>query len=124
MQPDVSTETNNEDGLIASGFPLRTTSVVVSTGQNLTRGAVLGRKDADGQYILSDSGAADGSEAIRAILAEDVDATAADKTAVAYLTGTFNQHKLTFGPGHDPATVATQNAMADRNLYLVDSLQA
>lgn len=120
----VSSEVNNEDGLLAGEFPLTTKSVVISNGQNLTRGAVLGRVTGSGEYILSLAAAGDGSDAIRAVLAEDVDATGGAQTATAYLTGKFNQNKLTFGAGHDASTVATQNEMEDRNLYLVDSVQA
>lgn len=124
MSPSVSTESFAESDLLAGSFPLEVESVVVSSGQNLARGAVLGRITVSGEYVLSLSAAGDGSEVIRGVLAEAVDSTGGDVTALAYVTGKFNQNKLTFGTGHNPATVATQNAMADRNLYLVDSVQA
>nr|VFJ91539.1 MAG: Bacteriophage lambda head decoration protein D [Candidatus Kentron sp. H]VFJ92549.1 MAG: Bacteriophage lambda head decoration protein D [Candidatus Kentron sp. H]VFJ99407.1 MAG: Bacteriophage lambda head decoration protein D [Candidatus Kentron sp. H] len=46
-----------------------------------------------------------GSQDPHAILAEDVDATDADKSAVIYLSGEFDRDALTFGEGHDADSV-------------------
>lgn len=93
------------DSLHAGDFPIRTEKVVVITGQNLTRGALLGKITASGKVNLSLSAAADGSQTPYAILAEDVDATSADKEAVAYISGDFNQDAITYGTAHTAATV-------------------
>lgn len=84
----------------ASDHPVRTTKVTILTGQNLTEGAVIGKITASSKHILSLSGAADGSQTPDLILAEDVDATAADVEAIAYLAGHFVGSELTVGTGH------------------------
>lgn len=81
-----------------------TDSITLDTG-NLVRGAVLGKITATGKYVLSASAASDGSQTPVAILAEDADASAADKVTVAYLTGEFNGTALTLGAGHTLASV-------------------
>ena len=101
----MTTYTYTADTLLAGSFPLTTDSVTILTGQDLTRGAVLGRITASGKFILSLSAAGDGSETPYAVLAEDVDATAADKVATVYLTGEFNEDALTIGTGHTAAGI-------------------
>lgn len=77
----------------------------IASGQNLTRGAVLGRVTANGKLKLVDKNATDGSQNVYAILAEDVDATAADKVAPVYLTGEFNENALILATGTTAADV-------------------
>lgn len=100
----METDTYDPNGLIAGDFPLLTRTITVKSGQNLTRGAVLGI-DSTGKALLSLSGASDGSQNPAAILAFDVNATGGDKTAKAYFTGEFNAAKLTIGTGHTAASV-------------------
>ena len=69
-----------------------------------------------GKHILCDSAAVNGSQTPVAILAEGCDASAADKTAVAYITGAFNQAALTYG-GADTADTH-RAALRDLNIYL------
>jgi len=78
--------------------------------------SVLGFKTADGKAVLSDDGAADGSEVPKAILAYEVDATSAEVTAQAYFEGCFNPGLLVFGGTHDAASVKT--GLEGRNIYL------
>lgn len=85
------------DELIAGGITPPSLKVTVLTGQNLVRGSVLGKITASGKYILSLSGAVDGSEVPDVILAHDVDATAADQEAMAYTGGIFNADSVTWG---------------------------
>lgn len=97
--------THTHDNLIGGDAVAAVTeSIVLDTG-NLTRGALLGRITASGKWVLSASAAADGSQVPRAVLAEDADATAADVTTVAYLSGEFNTAAMTFGAGHTAASV-------------------
>lgn len=98
-----------------------TESIVLDTG-NLTRGALLGRITASGKYVLSLSAATDGSEVPVAILAEDTDATSADKTTIAYFTGEFNATAMTFGTGHTAAS--TQAGLRDLGIFLKTNLAA
>jgi hypothetical protein len=100
-------ETYIPDSLFGgSAMPIVADSMIIAAGQNLKRGAVLGQITASGKGKLVNSAntgaAADGSETIYAILAEDVNATT-DKTAAVYLTGEFNENALTFG-GADTST--------------------
>ena len=110
------------DNLIAgTAVNMVTESIVLDTG-NLTRGAVLGRITATGKWVLSASAASDGSQVPRAILAEGADATAADLTTVAYLTGEFNSTALTFGAGHTAAS--TLDVLRDAGIFLKTNLAA
>lgn len=79
--------------------------VTIISGQNLTRGAVLGKITASGKYNLSLSGASDGSQTPDLILAENCDATSGDKVALAYARGDFNANALTLGTDHTVASI-------------------
>jgi hypothetical protein len=115
-------ETYTPDNLIAGGFPLTTGGITVASGQILSRGAVLGEKTADGQGVLVDSTAVDGSENPYCILAEDVDASAAAVEAPVYLSGEFNEDALAFG-GTD--TIATHRAaLRDLSLFTTTNVSA
>lgn len=114
--------TYTPDSLHAGDFPIRTRKVTIITGQNVVRGAVLGRITASGKYNLSLSAAGDGSQTPIAILAEDVDATAADKEAVVYISGDFNSTALTLGTAHTVASIT--EGLRDLNIYLHTPIDA
>jgi hypothetical protein len=109
-------ETYTPDTLIGGEYPVVTDVVTILSGQNLNRGALLGKITASGKYILCDSAAVDGSEAPKVILAEDCDASAADKQAIVYLSGAFNQDSVVFG-GADTSDTH-RAALRDLNIYL------
>ncbi|MCK2086790.1 head decoration protein [Thauera aromatica] len=93
------------DGLIAGNAHLLVArKVTVKSGQNLVRGAVIG-KDGDDKYLLSLSAASDGSQTPDLIMAEACDASAADKQALAYERGDFNANALTLGTAHTVASI-------------------
>lgn len=93
------------DKLFVSGaFPVVTDTLVISSGQNLTRGTVLGIVTTGGEAVKVDSTAVDGSAVAYAILAQDTDATLADVTAPVYLTGEVNGDALIFGGTDTKAT--------------------
>lgn len=96
--------TYTPDNLQADDFPLMTDTVTIVAGQNLKRGAVLGKITASGKYKLSASAAGDGSEVLDVVLLQDTDATAADTAAPVALTGAFNARALIFGAGHNAAS--------------------
>ena len=77
-----------------------TEGITLASGQNLKRGALLGKVTATGKYKLSVATATDGSEDPIAILAQDTNASSADTKTVAYLSGEFNESAITFGSGH------------------------
>lgn len=94
------------DGLInGNAHLLIPRKVTILSGQNIARGAVLGKITASGKYILSLSGASDGSQTPDLILAESVDATGGDKEAIAYARGDFNAGALTLGASHTVASI-------------------
>lgn len=94
------------DALIAGNAHLLVgRTVTIIAGQNLTRGAVLGKITASGKYNLSLSAAVDGSQTPDLVLAEDCDATAADTQALAYERGDFNANALTLGTAHTVASI-------------------
>ena len=104
------------DRLFAGEFPRADRKVTIISGQNLTRGAVLGLITASGKYNLSLSAAVDGSAVPEAILAEDVDATAGDKEGLVYLTGEFNEDALTIGAAHTADSI--RQGLRDKGIFL------
>lgn len=103
--PNPTVSTYTPDQLLAGDFPQMLDTVTLVSGQNLKRGAVLGRITATGKYSSSLSAAEDGSQSPVAVLAEDCDASAADAVAVVYLTGELRGSSLLLGTGHTLATV-------------------
>lgn len=122
LQPKFSSESYTPDQLHAGDFPIRTQDITVLSGQNLTRGALLGKITASGKYVLSLAGAGDGSQTPVAILAEDVDASAGDKSGIAYISGDFNENAITYGTGHTADGV--RDGLRDLNIYLHKPVRA
>jgi len=110
------------DLLIGGDHPIRTLGITIASGQNLTRGALLGKVTATGKYILSLSAAVDGSQTPVGILGEDVNATSGDQVSFEYVAGDFNSNKMTFGTGHTAASV--REALHARSIYLHDAIPA
>lgn len=107
------------DNLIAGDFPLVTQDETVLSGESVVRGELMGKITASAKLKPCDSTASDGSEAPYAIMAEDVDASAADAAGITYHSGQFNQDAVTFG-GTD--TAATHRAaMRALGLHLMPS---
>lgn len=104
------------DQLIVGTFPVVMDKVTLLAGATYVRGSVLGIITASQKAKLVDKAQADGSQTAYAILAETVDATAADKVAPVYLSGEFNQDKLVFG-GTDTAA-DHKAALRNLNIYL------
>lgn len=114
--PPISEESYAFDALLAGDFPRVTEKVTVITGQTLARGAVVGIITASSKATLSASAAGDGSETPVAVLAEAVDASAADVEAVVYRTGEFNEDAITLGTGHTVASV--KDGLRQRSIFL------
>lgn len=110
------------DNLFAGEQPVQTRKVTLVSGQNLTRGALLGRITTGGKYTLSLSAAGDGSNTPRAILAHDVDASGGDKDALVYEAGDFNELAVTFGTAHTADTV--RDGLRGLGIYLHKNLGA
>ncbi|SDX90244.1 Bacteriophage lambda head decoration protein D [Albimonas donghaensis] len=114
-----TTETYDPSGLLAGGFPVFVEKATIADSVALAAGAVLGRITTGGKYLLSASGASDGSQAPKAILAEAADASDGDVEALVYVAGSFDVDKLSFGTGHTAASVATALRAAQAPLFLV-----
>mgnify|MGYP000054456464 CR=1 FL=1 len=105
MPASFSSTSSTVDNLIGGGHSVLSRSITLLSGQNLVRGAVLGKITTGGKYILSLSGASDGSQTPDAILAETTDASAADKVTVAYFNGDYQSGGLTLGASHTIASI-------------------
>lgn len=107
MNAQFTTEgVSTPDALIAGNHHLLVgRKVTILAGQNRKRSDVLGKVTASSKYVLSLSASADGSQTPDAILAEDCDATAGDKQAMAYFRGDFNASALTLGASHTVASI-------------------
>lgn len=93
-----------QSNLIFGDFPVEAAEVTIKSGENLTAGTVIGKITSTGKCVKSLSASSDGSQNVYAILADDCDASAGDKKASAFITGSFNENALTFGTGHTAAS--------------------
>lgn len=110
------------DLLVGGDHTIRTLGVTIASGQNLLRGALLGKVTATGKFILSLAAATDGSQNPVGILGEDVNATAGDVVSFEYVAGDFNSNSMTFGTGHTLASV--REVLHGRSIYLHDAIPA
>jgi len=106
--------------LLVGADDVITRSITLISGQNLKRGALLGKITTGGKYNLSLSAAADGSQTPNAILAEDCDASGGDKVTIAYFAGTFDENAVTYGTEHTAASV--REGLRGKNINLQSSL--
>ena len=104
--------------IIATDHDLFSATLTLASGQNVTRGTVLGQITSGGKLNKSLSAAVDGSQVPMAIAAEDKDASAGDKSILVYLAGGFKEGRLTFGASHTAAS--TKVALAQKGIYLYD----
>jgi hypothetical protein len=100
----MTTETYTPGDMIVGDFPILTAVVTIASGADLARGSVLGRVTVGGKFQLAADGS-DGSEVPAAILATAAKAASGDVTATVYLTGQFDESKLTFGTNQTAATL-------------------
>jgi len=112
---------SGRDRLIAGDFPIDTKSITLISGQNLTRGTLLGKITASGKYTKSLAASSDGSQTPEAILAEACDASAGDKKTTIYQTGQFNQNAVIFGTGHTAATTAA--GLRNKSIFLKTAIR-
>jgi len=98
-------ETNTHDNLLAGGFPIVTDREILLSGQNLERGALLGKisdtGSDQGKLKQCDSGNSDGSETAYAILVSDADASSDDLYCDVYKAGEFNSEAVGMATGDD-----------------------
>lgn len=104
-RPGFSKDSYTPKEIYASEHPRITRGVTIAAGQVLERGALLGKVTASGAYVLSVAAAEDGSQTPVAVLADDVNASAAADGAVVYEAGHFEGRHLTYGAGHTADSV-------------------
>lgn len=92
--------------------PHKTRVVTIASGADVVKGAVLGIVTASGKYVLSTTGASNGSQIPVAIAAHNIEASGADGIGEVFYMGTFDGSKLTYGASHTAATVDAAFAAA------------
>ncbi len=120
IDPQYTSENRYYDTLVAGDKHIVTDRATLISGQNLTRGAALGKITASGKLTQLDSGASDGSENPYALLTEDCDASKTDTTCTIYLEGEFNENEVGFVTGDTAATFF--DAFRDLGIILKNSL--
>lgn len=108
-------ETYEYDNLIIGG-PVVTDGGTLILGQNLARGAVLGKITASDKLTLSLSASIDGSEVPYAVLNEAADATTSDKNVPLIMVAQINEDALVFGADHTKDT--TRNTLRTIGIHL------
>lgn len=73
---------------------MQVANIVVVSGQNLTKGTLLGKITASGKYKKLDTTAVDGSQTLVGILGIDCNASGGDEKAYMYVHGEFNKAEL------------------------------
>lgn len=92
----LTTATNDADNLFGGDHPPVSMPIVMTSGQNLVRGTVLGRVTATGKYAAyDDDGDDNGCRTAVCILGEDCDASAGEEKTFAYFHGEFLESALT-----------------------------
>lgn len=91
----MTTQTPPQENLLGAHPPIEIPIVLIS-GENLSRGHVLGKITASGKYTGYDNDLTDGAETAVAILAQDTDASAADEKTIAYVHGEFQDAGLSW----------------------------
>jgi hypothetical protein len=115
-------DTFTPDNLIAgTEVPQLVKAVSLKAAQGVVkRGTVLGIISADGLAIPVNNAAADGSQTANCILVKDVDTTAGNVVAEAYVSGLFNRQALIFG-GDDTA-VDHEAKLREIGIFLSDNI--
>lgn len=108
--------TRTYDELRAGEFGFVTEEVTIASGHNISRGMCLGRNTSTGEWEPVDDAAADGTEVLRGVLAEDVDTSGGSaKKAVIYRNGVFNESVVAFGG--DDTVSDHRTAAAEKGIY-------
>lgn len=123
FNPGMISDAYVPDQLIAGDLKIVTDNVTIASGAGVVvRGSVLGKITASGKYIVSATAAVDGSQNPVAILADTVDATAADHVAGVYIQAEVNGNALTLGAGWTVTTIKA--ALQPLSLYVKTPVSA
>lgn len=101
-----------------AGVPVVTGLRTILSGQGvLKKGTALAKNSAGKMVILGTA-----SATANCVLAEDVDATSADATALVYLSGHFNRNNLVVNTGYT-ITDADVEAFRAAGIYVENSMK-
>lgn len=114
----VTSTTHDDTVLIAGDHYSQSPITVVSGTAAMVKGQLVGILTATFKYTDYDPAAADGSEIPRAILSEDVDASAADVDTMALFSGVYNADAITWPTVTDAQKNAAIKAMRDAGIIL------
>lgn len=106
-----TTADRTTDSLIGDHPPV-IIPVVLASGENLTRGHVLGVITASGKYTGYDADVATGEEVARAVLMEDTDASAGDAKTTALVHGVVRAADLTWDDEANDKAAGIKNLRA------------
>ncbi|MFH5187118.1 head decoration protein [Paenibacillus sp. TAB 01] len=112
----ISTYSMSYANLVVGSEPVVTTAVTLKAGRAYVAGSVIGLATADDKGSLVDSTKTDGTENVYGVLADNIDATAADAPGVVYLKAELNGAALVFG-GTDTLDTHKQS-MRNIGLYV------
>ena len=115
-------ENFSPDRLISGRSQLVSETCTLATGQNLPRGALVGRIAASNKMTLCTAAASDGSQAPYGVLVDDFNASLADTQCGVYVKGEFNQAAITLGAGLTIAGV--HDALRDAGILLKSAVPA
>lgn len=121
---EFTTETFTPDRLFGGYSPIVSWQETALAGNNLTRGTVVARDSGNANKLVPVNSAS-GTASIQnpvGVIAVDVDASAADKSAVIYVAGEFNEDELTFG-GADTID-DHRDALRSLGIYAVPAVAA
>lgn len=99
--------TYSPDQLIAGNLKIVTDSVTITGAAPVVRGTVLGKVTTSGSYKACVATATDGSQNPCAVMADNVDATAADVNGGVYLMAELNGNALILDASLTLAAVKT-----------------
>lgn len=119
----VTEYTLDQTELIAGDHYSQSPITVVSGTAAMVKGQLVGMVTASWKYTDYDPAAADGSEIPRAILNEDVDASAADVSTNALFAGVYNADQITWPTVTDAQKNAAIQKMREFGIILVNQGQ-
>lgn len=106
----------NDELVAGNGHLLYSEPGTLLSGQNLKRGALLGKITTGGKLTLSASASSDGSQTPYGVLVDDVDASDGDMPCLVYVRGDFQDAGLTLGTGHTVASV--EAGLRDKGIFI------
>lgn len=104
--------------IVAFGCEPKAIPVTIKEGEDLPKGAALGRITASGLYVgYDDDGTDDGRRTAQGLLTEAVDASDGDVVSSMYIEGEFMVAAL---PGSSDAGYLDANGLADLNGRVIE----